>query len=81
MTNKDMECIETDTFCSRHWCETNHNALEKLLQSSREQLIGEVDKKLTELLNEYANTQLSKRGNGWDWILKARDLLHLLANE
>lgn len=32
----------------------------------------EVDQKITELLREFANTPLDKRGTGWDWLLRVR---------
>jgi hypothetical protein len=30
------------------------------------------------LKNVYANTELSKRGNGWDWLNKAEDAIAVL---
>ena len=49
--------------------------IQDLLSHQLKELRGKADYKLTELLNEFANTPLDKRGNGWDWLLKARALL------
>lgn len=38
----------------------------------------EIDKMLTTLMREFANTPLDKRKTGWDWLIKARDKLKIL---
>ena len=35
----------------------------------------EIEKKINDLMKEFANTPVSKRGTGWNWLIKVRDKL------
>ena len=49
-----------------------------MYQRGRGEVLKEASNALTKMLTEFANTPIDKRGNGWDWILKARDRVALL---
>ena len=43
---------------------------EEFAEHFKKETLIRVDKIGRELLKEFSNTPLNKRGNGWDWILK-----------
>lgn len=47
-------------------------------KKGRDEVLKEASTALTKMLTEFANTPIDKRGNGWDWILKAREKVALL---
>ena len=49
-----------------------------MYERGREEMKEIVDRVLADMLTEFANTPVNKRGNGWDWILKARKRVALL---
>jgi len=56
-----------------------HEKAMQLIKQRESQLVREARLEyqhvITTLLNEYANTRVGERGNGWDWLVKARDLM------
>ena len=55
--------------------------VEKLLTEARQALLSEIDEILRHMMLDYANTIISERKNGWDWLSKARDNIVLLKSK
>ena len=52
------------------------------IKDEREVIIKEVDKKISELLQEFANTPIKDRKNAWDYLVECRPkLLSLLSDK
>ena len=48
------------------------------IKELKDRLKRELSNNITKLMIKYANTPLDSRGNGWDWLDKARDEVDLL---
>lgn len=46
--------------------------------TQKQELIKEIEKEVIDLLKEFSNTPLDKRGTGWDWLIKVKSILNLL---
>ena len=64
------ECTEKEGFKGVSW--------RRGFQQGRNQVIHEASQILIKKMLEYANTPLDKRGNGWEWLDRARGKIEKL---
>ena len=57
------------------WQEDKKYDIKDALSRQKEEWIKTADQKIIDLMREFANTPLDKRGNGWDWLKRAKDTL------
>ena len=50
--------------------------IKSLLSSQSSKIKQEMIKEIQDLMKEFANTLLDKRQSGWDWLIKARNIIN-----